>query len=567
MPPRRLLGFLIHLLLPAALFASILQSAHAQTPYTAFQATYYQGKSLEGAPLLTRLEPVINWSYEAGGTPAPGVIPSTDFSARWEGWYYVDHPGPWTFTYTSDDGGRVWLDNQLVIDLWYDHGPFSRASVQDLAVGYHLLRVEYYQNTGGMTSQLTITPPGNFPDWMGEYFDNPYLLGEPRYRVDDAEINFNWGSASPDARIPTDNFSVRWTRLVSFAAGSYTFSATADDGIRVWVGDTLAIDGWIPQQARTYTKTLFLQGTYPLRAEYFEQGGQAVVNLTYTFAATPLIPTANETWRGEFFANADLAPPVTCEQDSPGLDFNWEGASPGCGIGGKFFSARWETTRLTPATGFYTLYLTVDDGARILVDNNLVLDAWREQPPTKYSTTVYLNAGAHVWRVEFFQSTGSGQITLDIVAGVTPRTDSPPASDQVIVDALGAGWTQGGSGFRTASVGDGGSSVWSNNNAFIQPLYNWGRWYPALISPGTYEVSVFVPRGIATTKNARYWIYHSGRFDEVAIPQAAYGDVWVSLGTFAFEGQGGEYVSLSDVTYEPYFSTTVVWDAVRFAPH
>lgn len=412
------------LLFAVLFFANPIPSAHAQIPFTGFQATYYQGRNLQGKPILTRLEPAVNWAYEAGGSPAPGVVPSTDFSTRWEGWYALDRAGAWTFTYTSDDGGRVWIDNELVIDMWYDHMPLTRAVTKEFAPGFHLVRVEYFQNSGGMTSQLTITPPGAFPDWMGEYFDNPYLLGQPSYRVNDTEINFNWGSGSPDARIPSENFSVRWSRLYNFARGNYNFSATADDGIRVWVGDTLAIDGWVPQQARTYTNTLFLDGTYPVRVEYFEQGGQALVNLFFKPTNAPAPSTANETWRGEFFDNTHLIPPAKCEQAAAQINFNWGGASPGCEIGGQLFSARWTAVRNTLATGFYTVQLDVDDGARIFVDDTLILDAWREQAPTKYAATFYLNAGVHEWRVEYFQGVGGAQLRLDVVPGVTPPVAS-----------------------------------------------------------------------------------------------------------------------------------------------
>ena len=567
MSPRKFLVCCLFLLTPFLLFNS---GAHAQAPSNGFQATYFLGKKLQGAPLLSRLEPVINWSYDAGGSPAPGSVPSTDFSARWEGWYLIDRAGAWTFTYTSDDAGRVWLDNELVIDMWYDHGPLTRVKTQELGAGYHLLRVEYYQAAGGMTSQLTITPPGIFPDWLGEYFDNPYLLGEPRYRVNNVDINFNWGSGAPDPRLPSENFSVRWTRLYNFAAGSYIFTATADDGIRVWVGDTLAIDGWMPQQAKTYTNTLYLSGTFPVRVEYFEEGGQAVVNFVFTGAQlTPPPSASNEIWRGEFFNNIQLIPPSVCEQNATQLNFNWAGNSPGCNLAGQLYSARWESTQDAPATGFYTVLLTVDDGARIFLDDKLILDAWREQPPTNFSTTVYLNAGAHAWRVEYFQSTGGAQISVNVVAGVIPQgqgnSSPPPTANEIIVDALGEGWTQGGSGaaWRTASNGYNGSALWANNNAFIQPLYNWGRWYPKL-QARKYELFAYIPKGLATTTNARYWIYHAGQYDSLAVSQAAYQDSWVSLGTYNFSAQGDEYISLSDVTYEPFGSTVVVWDAVKF---
>lgn len=543
------------------------QIAHAQTPFNGFQATYFQGKTLSGKPLVTRIEPVINWTYPPGGSPAPGVVPSTNFSTRWQGWYLLDRAGPWTFTYTSDDGGRVWLDNELVIDMWYDHQPLTRAVTSELAAGYHLLRVEYFQGDGGMTSQLTITPPGVFPDWMGEYFDNPYLLGEPRYRVNDVDINFNWGTGTPDPRLPAENFSARWFRLVQFAAGSYTFSATADDGVRVWVGDTLAIDGWMPQQPRTYTKTLYLDGNYPVRVEYFEQDGQAVMNFNVQ-AANNVPPPAktNQVWRGEFFANSTLTPPAVCEQQAPQLVFNWGGTSPGCNLPGQLFSARWTASLDTPSTGFYTVLLNVDDGARVYLDGKQIMDAWREQPPTRYSATVYLDAGPHEWRVEYFQGAGGSQIAVEILAGVSTPALAAAATQETIVDAQGPGWTQGGTdgAWQTIPIGQGGGALLGKNNAFMLPLSHWGRWYPPLTEARNYEVFAYIPPGVATTKNARYWIYHAGRFDSVALPQDAYNDAWVSLGTFAFSAQGGEFVMLSDVTYEPVGSTVLVWDAVKF---
>lgn len=566
---RFLRAFGLTALLVCTICLALPQTARAQTPSSGFLALYYNGRALQGSPLLTRVEPVVNWSYSEGSSPAPGTVPATDFSTRWEGWYNMDRSGAWNIWYTSDDGGRVWIDNELVIDLWYDHAPLTRVKTKQYAAGYHLVRVEYYQGTGGMTSQLSLVPQGAFPDWMGEYFDNPYLLGAPRYRVNNADINFNWGEGSPDPGIPADNFSARWTREYHFAPGNYTFTATADDGIRVWVGDTLAIDAWVPQQPRTYERTVYLNGSVPVRVEYFEQGGNAVVNFYFQSAAQAPQSMGDETWRGEWFNNPTLLPPAVCEENAPQLQFNWNGNSPACGIGGQFFSARWDSTRNAPTTGFYTVKLLTDDGARVFVDDSLILDAWREQPPTAYSTTVYLEQGKHAWRVEYFQGAGGAQIALETVPGLLSFPPPAPASaSEIVVDAQGPGWTQGGNpaAWHVASQGQGGGALWANNNAFLQPFYNWGRWYPPLTQARNYQVEVFIPAGAATTQHARYWIYHNGQADLVVVAQAQYRDQWVSLGTFAFAGEGGEYLALSDVTYECFACTKIVWDAVRFLP-
>jgi hypothetical protein len=50
------------------------------------------------------------------------------------------------------------------------------------------------------------------------------------------------------------------------------------------------------------------------------------------------------------------------------------------------------------------------------------------------------------------------------------------------------------------------------------------------------------------------------------VNQNTNGDRWVSLGTYRFAGSGGEYVSLSDVTFEPYVSRLVAFDAVKWEP-
>ena len=76
----------------------------------------------------------------------------------------------------------------------------------------------------------------------------------------------------------------------------------------------------------------------------------------------------------------------------------------------------------------------------------------------------------------------------------------------------------------------------------------------------------YIPGGTATTFNARYWISHAGRYDLAARAQAFGGERWLSLGTYYFSAQGGENVSLSDVTFECLMCSRLVYDAVKFSP-
>lgn len=107
--------------------------------------------------------------------------------------------------------------------------------------------------------------------------------------------------------------------------------------------------------------------------------------------------------------------------------------------------------------------------------------------------------------------------------------------------------------------------TWTRNNERMRAQYNWARWYPSL-APGRYEVRVFVPAQYSTTTQARYWIRHAGYYTLRIVDQSAYSGEWMSLGTYDFDGTAEEYVSLSDITYEPYLSRTIAFDAVRWVP-
>jgi PA14 domain len=69
----------------------------------------------------------------------------------------VLNSGAHTFTLTSDDGSRLFVDGALVIDWWSDHTYTSKSATLTLAPGPHTIVVEYYQYYGGARIALTWT--------------------------------------------------------------------------------------------------------------------------------------------------------------------------------------------------------------------------------------------------------------------------------------------------------------------------------------------------------------------------------------------------------------------------
>lgn len=96
---------------------------------------------------------------------------------------------------------------------------------------------------------------------------------------------------------------------------------------------------------------------------------------------------------GRYFDNADLTNPKLTRLD-PIVDFDWASGSPDPSIDPNTFSVRW-TGLLQPGySQTYTFYTNTDDGVRLWIDANLLIDKWLDQPLTEYSGTIALTANA-----------------------------------------------------------------------------------------------------------------------------------------------------------------------------
>jgi len=134
-------------------------SAIASATYTIGQATegltgrYYNGRNF--ATLRhTRVDPVIDFSWDSGESPAPDT--NATFSALWTGTVTPRYSEEFTFRTNSDDGVRLWINGQLIIDNWVDQGPTVRNGTITLqADREYEVWMEYYNGGGAGTIQLS----------------------------------------------------------------------------------------------------------------------------------------------------------------------------------------------------------------------------------------------------------------------------------------------------------------------------------------------------------------------------------------------------------------------------
>jgi beta-glucosidase len=111
------------------------------------QGEYFANIELAGAPALRRVDPQVDFRW-ATGAPAPG-LPADRFSTRWTGSLVAMQDGRYSLSLSSNDGGRLYLDDKLIVDLWEDHATITGATVVELKAGEpRRIRIEHYESIG-----------------------------------------------------------------------------------------------------------------------------------------------------------------------------------------------------------------------------------------------------------------------------------------------------------------------------------------------------------------------------------------------------------------------------------
>lgn len=251
--------------------------------------------------------------------------------------------------------------------------------------------------------------------WRGEYFRGTTPTGGPVFVKNSAALNFHWGLAAPDSRLPADGFSVRWTRTFAFRGGMYRLNLTVDDGARIWVDDTLVLDVWKVQSETTYVVDVPIRaGNHTLTVEYFDEAGPATLQFTFKWIGAapvePPPPVGEADWHATYFANTELADPAVLSLRQPKIDFNWGLGSPAPEVPADYFSARWVRNAGFTA-GTYAFCIRADDGVRLWVGDTLLLDEWRiSNGDLTICRDYVMSTGLHTVRVEYFEETGNALV-------------------------------------------------------------------------------------------------------------------------------------------------------------
>jgi hypothetical protein len=219
---------------------------------------------------LTRVDPNIQFDF-GNGSPDPSIAPDT-FSIRWQGQLTAPDSGLYTFHALTDDGVRLTVNNQVIIDQLVDHccTPFDGSITLQQGQRYPIL-MEYFQDMGGASARLSWTPPG--------------FARTPIFNIPSCLVASGAANQPPSASITAP------TSGATFAApATITINATATDSdgtvsqVQFFQGSTLL--GSTSTAPYSFTWTNVPAGTYSLTAKAFD-------NLNATGTSAPVTITVN----------------------------------------------------------------------------------------------------------------------------------------------------------------------------------------------------------------------------------------------------------------------------------
>ncbi|HEU5402180.1 MAG TPA: glycoside hydrolase family 3 C-terminal domain-containing protein, partial [Terriglobales bacterium] len=152
---------------------------------------------------------------------------------------------------------------------------------------------------------------------------------------------------------------------------------------------------------------------------------------------------------GEYFKNLDLSGKPAVERVDARIQFRSEDGNFAPDNVEKY-SARWNGYYVPPRSGYYTFYTSSDDGVRLYINDDRVIDDWNPHSETLDSYTAHFEAGKpYRIKVEYFDSGGGGGIGV----GVVPSEQT--VTENLIALAKSADAVVLGVGFESNSEGEG----------------------------------------------------------------------------------------------------------------
>jgi predicted phage tail protein len=337
----------------------------------------------------------VNLTVNAAGNQPPTVSLTTPANGA-----NYTAPGSVTLTATAADSdgtiAKVEFYQGATLLGTDTTSPYSYAWT-NVTAGSYSLTAKAYDNSGAITTStavgITVNAPGNQP--------------------------------------PTLSLTAPANGATYTAPASVTLTANAADSdgtitkVEFYQGTILL--GTATTSPYRFTWTNVAAGSYSLTAKAYDNGGaittSAAVGIAVNAVSAP--PSGGTGLLGEYYDNMDFTDLKVTRTDAT-VNFNWGSGSPDPALGADTFSVRWTGQIQAQFSETYTFYTQSDDGVRLWVNGQQLIDNWTNHATVENSGTIALAAGqSYDLKLEYYQNTGGAVASLLWSSPSTPKAGIP----------------------------------------------------------------------------------------------------------------------------------------------
>ena len=405
------------------------------------------------------IEDNVNWTPTSGAFSPDG--PADYFALRLVGTLDIPEEGEWTLSVGSDEGARLWIDGVLLTNDGEPHAFRWTSGTVTLTAGAHDFELRYLERRysaglvatwygPGLSCESVIpssafTPaelvssgdpgPGGLRAYWSLNATHASVLGQIDWiEYDNATVEpkLSWRTTSGAFYLggPTDYFALRLVGEIEIPeSGQWAFSLGADEGCRLWIDNQLVVNDDASHSFRWTSGTVSLSaGKHDFEVRFLERRYSAALFATWrgpSAAYEEVIPA-------RAFTPADVEPSGDCEceglvaewflgtQAAASLDevdwssydytaaggnVSWEMTSGVFFLDGPtdYFALRLAGQLNVPQTGLWTFSLGSDEGARLLIDDTLVVNDDASHSFRWNSGGILLTAGLHEFEINYME--------------------------------------------------------------------------------------------------------------------------------------------------------------------
>jgi hypothetical protein len=203
---------------------------------------------------ISKTEPTVNFNWGSGG---PAGISTDSFKVRFSGQVQSLDAGSYTFYVTSDDGYRLWVNNQLVIDKWVDKSASEDSVIIALnGCTKNNIKLEYYENRWDAVCILK---------WKGPGIAKQVIPATQLYYANTSLRTSNTQLTLSDDTIISSNFN---DAFVVYPNPNGTRSLTVSTGVGFSLNSEISIYNILGQKALTkilsFTDAKYKAVTFPI---------------------------------------------------------------------------------------------------------------------------------------------------------------------------------------------------------------------------------------------------------------------------------------------------------------